>query len=429
VSRPPWYRDAKLALLLAATLLGLGIGFWVKEPCSDVNPDTIDYGALCYTDLPWIYKHRDQHADGIPYVDSRFPGQEDGNSLQSHFGFLEYPVLTGLFIHFTAVLSDSSNEFYLWNVVLLSILALATSTLLYYMVDDRRRVALFALGPPLYLYAFHNWDLLALFFVVLAFYAYQKDHAGTAGIAIALGACAKIYPIFLAPILGLAILRREGRVGNRSLSFGFGVIGPIIALNLPFYLANRELFLETYRFHMERTPTWETIWYALGHYGREWNIDWLAAIGTEDVYGPAIPILLFAGLALICVVTWRRRDPVAASFAVIALFLAVNKVFSVQYTIWLLPFFALMPLRGSRFVSYVVTDLAVYVAVFTFFDHMWTEPNRYFDDLTWTMLARLGVLMGFIVAYVRGNLLEPTPTMLPQKPIVAATPTTDGPVG
>jgi len=62
---------------------------------------------------------------------------------------------------------------------------------------------------------------------------------------------------------------------------------------------------------------------------------------------------------------------VQVSAALLVAFLLWNKVHSPQYTLWLLPFFVLVPLRPpwaiGWWAAYSVVDLLVYVGVFRYF--------------------------------------------------------------
>src|SRR5918999_5983371 len=53
--------------------------------------------------------------------------------------------------------------------------------------------------------------------------------------------------------------------------------------------------------------------------------------------------------------------------AMLAAFLLWNKVHSPQYTLWLLPFFALLRVNVLWWLFYAVADILVYVGVFRWF--------------------------------------------------------------
>jgi hypothetical protein len=91
----------------------------------------------------------------------------------------------------------------------------------------------------------------------------------------------------------------------------------------------------------------------------------LTGIGCTDVrlvnYGSAA---IFGGLVIL-VWAWKtRRNPSferwTLAFPVIALFLVTNKVYSPQYSLWLLPWFALALPSWRLFLAFEASDVAVF---------------------------------------------------------------------
>jgi uncharacterized membrane protein len=365
------------------------------------------YTRLCYNDIQPLYGIRHMDQDVVPYVDDRVSPGDDPKDYEKHWGFLEYPVLTGLVMYAAAKLSDTADGFLLWNVVFLSLFAVATTFVLYRSVDDQRRIAFWALGPPLFLYAFHNWDLIAVFFSVLALHYWRRENTLGTGIALALGASAKLYPIFLAPALGVAILRRDRGLRRDGWRFGLGFAGAAALVNGPFLLANPNLFLETYRFHLRRSPNFETFWYALREYGDRWHIQAFRHGTDQQTLGASVLVLLLTGLSGICLLVWRQRlDPVWGAFASVLVFMVSNKIFSVQYALWILPFFALLDLRPIKFAAFAAADLYVYWAIFTFFAHF-DHARDYYDRVAWAVLGRTLVLLWLLVDAAQGPTTPP----------------------
>ena len=57
-------------------------------------------------------------------------------------------------------------------------------------------------------------------------------------------------------------------------------------------------------------------------------------------------------------------------FPMLVLFLLTNKVYSPQYGLWLLPWFALALPRMRAFVAFEIADVAVFVTRFWFFGEL-----------------------------------------------------------
>lgn len=406
VDAPAWLRNRRLWTLLGGTVLTLAMAWALKSACVGANWDGFQYRNLCYNDIQPLYYARGMESDTFPYV-----AGEGTNPDGSPRGFVEYPVLTGLFMYAAARLSGSADAFMVWNSVLLSLVALGVTAVLFFATAEPRRVAYWAAAPPLILYAFHNWDLLAVLFGVLGLFFYSRAKYWQSGAACALGASAKLFPLFFLPILGLAILRRERRLGPDSWRFGLGAAGGLAAVNGPFMVLDFDLWLRTYTFHAGRAPNFETVWYAVGHYGRKWRQEWMTDLVAQSTLQAVIVVLFLALLAALGVLVWRGRlPPIPAAFGAMLAFMLLNKIYSVQYTLWVMPFFALLAVPRRKFAALVVGDTLAYVAVFTFFLH-W-EDGRADEFYNW---VALGVLLrtAALAWLLLGVLRAPAPTPAP----------------
>src|SRR5438876_1949038 len=141
-------------LVLSLTLAG---GLLLKVPCAapDWSPSS-SAGFLCYTDMVPLYRGEGLSATRAPYFDARN----------------EYPVLTGAWMYLTALPVSSVGSYLLLNAVGLGAMALVTTVALYRFAGAR--ALYFAAAPSLLLYAFLNWDLLALTLATLGALAYLR---------------------------------------------------------------------------------------------------------------------------------------------------------------------------------------------------------------------------------------------------------------
>lgn len=395
---------------MGGTVAALVVAALVKAPCLFERWDGAQYEDLCYNDLQPLYASRslDQHV--VPYIGA--PGRNRDGSPK---GFLEYPVLTGLVLYVAALPATSDESFFVWNAAILSIFAVGTTILLYTMVHDPRRVAFFAAGPPLVLYAFHNWDLIAVFLATLGFHSFVRGRWVLSGAAFGLGAAAKIYPGFFVPVLGLVLLRDEWPKFERTARLVGAAGGSFVLLNLPFAIINPSLWWRTYDFHLDRGASYESPWFALLEYADRLGVlhlDFAEARTLQAVV--ALP--LFAGLAAwLAWRIWNRRIPaVAACLTVLLGFLLVNKVWSVQYTLWILPFFAFMPLGPRKLATLEATDLAVYVTVFPFLLHIGSSDEPpYYDRLAWAVAFRTAAVTWLLVHALTRRASAPPPSGAP----------------
>ncbi len=331
-------------------------GYFLKARCS--APDANQYRDLCYNDIQPLYGIRGVQEGTFPYVDGRL---EDGELVD---GAIEYPVLTGVFMWFAGRLTSADHTQYLTvTALLLAPFGLLSAHLLGRL--SGRRALLFAAAPAIVLYAFHNWDLLAVAAVVGGLWAWRSRHFEWAAVLFAIGAALKMYPaLFLVP---LALYR--WREGDRRGAISAFVVGAatFVAINLPFALANFEGWWATYEFHSNRLPNYDTIW-LLG-LTPSGNVRW-----SPDVFNVLTSALIVASFALAIYLGWKRSvvKDVPYPFlqvcgAALVAFLLWNKVHSPQYVLWLLPFFVVLRVHIGWWVAYSLADLAVYVGVFRWF--------------------------------------------------------------
>jgi len=169
-------RRAPLFVLITVVLCAvtLSAGYANKVRCVGPSFDTAgrsapDYGVrvardVCYSDIQYLWIGRDINRHVFPYVH----GGYDPVSEQLLGGSLEYPVLTGMAIWLAAIQSATDGDFLFWSAILLAVAGLVSAALLAWLAGLRSWW--FALAPPLVLYAFHNWDLLAVCATVIAFW-------------------------------------------------------------------------------------------------------------------------------------------------------------------------------------------------------------------------------------------------------------------
>src|SRR6202000_2665162 len=122
---------------------------------------------VCYSDIQYLWTARgiDQHI--FPYVH----GGIDAKG-QLFGGSVEYPVLTGGLMWLGSVYAHNDHQFLLYSALLLAPFGLVTAWLLGKL--SRWRALLWAIGPPLILYAFHNWDLAVAACAVGAVYVLHR---------------------------------------------------------------------------------------------------------------------------------------------------------------------------------------------------------------------------------------------------------------
>lgn len=367
-------QPAVVVLLCAVTL---AFGLVNKYRCTgpefdDSGRSTPGYAErnftdVCYSDIQFLWLGRDIDRHTFPYVHGDLV---DGALVG---GALEYPVLTGLVIWAGAFFADTDAEFLLHSALLLAPLGLLTAWLLAALAGWR--ALLWALGPPLVLYAFHNWDLAAVLCAVAAFFVLYRGRgalgarSGWAAVLLGAGAAVKLYPaLFVVPLALYVYAERRGEA-HRALRIPAIAAGTAIAVNLPFALAGFDGWWASFEFQGQRSVdgTTNSIWF--------WGVRHLFADDAtfQSFTGVASPLLVLGSLALACLLGWRRYQregsypflPVCA--AALCGFLLLHKVHSPQYMLWLLPMFVLVAVRWGWIVGYLAADLALGIGLFRWY--------------------------------------------------------------
>jgi uncharacterized membrane protein len=346
-----------LVVMLALTGVVLGQGVLLKGPCASGDwTDGRQYRHFCYSDIVPLYGSEQLQGGRLPYLDQC---QNAGERCD------EYPVLTMYLMRAAAAIGHTYASFFYANVVLLSLFALATVWLLVRMVGGR--AIYFVLAPTLAIYAFVNWDLLAVFLATAGTYLYLRNRNAESGAVLGLGAAAKLYPGLLAIPFALDRARRK-RLGEGLLVLVWAVVA-WVAANLPFAVLAPGPWSTFFRFNAHRPADWDSLWFVAcqrlhGGTGCSWSPGLINALSAAA----------FVALAVGLWFARRARDPDfpawTFAFPLLVAFLLTGKVYSPQYSLWLLPWFALALPSPSLFIAFELADVAVFLTRFSWFGRL-----------------------------------------------------------
>ena len=288
-------------------------------------------------------------------------------------------MLTGLLIWAGAYFAHTDGGFLLGSALIMAPFGLLTGWLLGRLA--RWRALLWAVGPPLVLYAFHNWDLPVVACAVGAVHVMHGwrtdrsvvDRATIAAVLLGLGFAFKLYPgAFVLPLAAYVLTAsRPGRLDPRgAVRVCLAAALTVVLVNLPFAVAGYEGWRAAFTFQQLRKVdlTTNSIWY-WGYRPRSnpENVDFQATI---SILSPTLVLLSFA--VAVGVGWWRwRRDGyypwIGVSAAMLCGFLLLHKVHSPQYTLWLLPFFVLLRVHWGWVTAYLVADVIMGIGIFRWF--------------------------------------------------------------
>lgn len=331
-----------------------------------------------YSDLLGFYERISP--PGLPYVDK----------------FIEYPVLTGVFMQVMTWLGQGRAGYYIVSALaLLAIIGLST-WLIWKITPENNRQRLWVywvFAPSMLFFSFLNWDFLAIFFVLAAFYFYDRQKFNLSAVMLALGFAAKFYPAIYLPLLVFKIKDWAGRV-KAALAF----TATAVAVNIGFALANFDGWSFFFRLNSERTSNNDSIWTIFRFLFGE--------IGIPTINNLSL-ILFLTGFIYIF---WKLKNQPFAhqAFATTVLFLLVNKVFSPQYILWLLPFFVLVEApRLGWFYALEFSNLAAF-----FITLRWFFLGQNIVYFYWAM--PFVIIRHFVLSYILYLLLRDN-ARLPRK--------------
>lgn len=386
-------------IVLALTCLMLALHWVQKSPCRDgAWSDYKQYTNFCYTDVLALYYAEHLNEGLVPYAE--YP--------------VEYPVLTGAFmgvlglpVHALGEKNSAINQaqlFYDANAFVLSLFAIATVAMI---LSLRRRrpwdAALFALSPVLLVTATVNWDLLAIVLATAGLWLWGKRYPVAAGVMLGLGMAAKLWPAFLfLPILILGI--RSKKYAPMISSIVAGAVAWLV-VNVPVMMINFENWRRFLDLNSERIIDWGTSWYVGRHFdpfGLEiWNDVPAVTNVSLGLFAVSCVGLLIFGLA---VKTPPRLAQLA--FLVVAIFLITNKVWSQQFTLWLLPLLVLARPKWPAFLAWQIAEVCYFVAFYG--ELLGASGKQVFPEgvFVFASLLRLGTVILLVVLVIR-DILHP----------------------
>ncbi len=422
--------------LVLLTLLTSLLGWWQKSPCR-VHPwvEEYQYTRGCYTDVFALY-----FAEGLS--EGKTPYREHP---------VEYPpVIGGVMLLAAEVVTvfpqdERPRRFYdvTWAILTACALVVVVTTA---RLAGRRRVwdaAMFAVAPLLVLQGSTNWDLVAMALVGLGLLQWSRRRPLAAGVLLGLATATKLFPVlFLVPLL--AVCLRTGRLRAFATTALAVVLTPVLVavpvyLTSPYFAPDRDgtqvavaaspldrLGAEglaalapkvevggvsavnaVYRFvdlNSTRPADWDSLWYALSQ-ARGEPLDTALAAGEAprrlNLAVAALLVLALGGIVWLALSARRRPRLMPLLFLTVLAFLLTNKVWSPQFSLWLVPLALLARPRWRPFLVWQAAEALVLLTRFYFFIGN-DQPGEGID--VWWFLTAVGlrdlallVFAGFVV--------------------------------
>lgn len=427
--------------LILLTLVTSVFGWWQKAPCR-VHPwaDQYQYTRLCYTDVFALYGAEQLSSGKTPYL--QHP--------------VEYPVVIGGVMQVaakaTALFPEDQRNRRFYDITWLMLTAGALVVVVTTAKLAGRRpwdAAMFAVAPLLIIHGSTNWDLVAMALAGLGLLQWARRRPLAAGILLGAATATKLYPVlFLVPLAALCF--RAGRMRSFAAVALATLLTPVV-LSVPVYLtspyfsdaggANEAVVAASpldrlgsdglsalspkvtttgpggvpvtgvnavYRFvdlNSMRPADWDSLFFALQKLRGDVPLDRTVAPGASpDRLNRAVAVLFVLALAAIVALIVRApRRPrlMPVLFLTVLAFLLTNKVWSPQYSLWLVPLALLARPRWRPFLAWQAAEVLVLFTRLYFFISLanGSQGIDYYWFLTAVLVrdASLLVFAGFVI--------------------------------
>jgi uncharacterized membrane protein len=421
-----------LRVILAITAVCFALGFVQKTPCytSQWNSDETRYSDLCYSDLPYLYV-------GRGFAELEWPYSND-EQVRERYDVMEYPVgisyyawVTAYATHWLTGSPDITDRAGMLQAQMTSDPQVEKETLLYVVVNgvgfgicallaawclagvNRRRpwdAVLFAASPLLLFDGLINWDLLAVVGVAGALWAHARGRPVATGLMIGLGTAAKLYPLFLLGGVAVIWLRQKRYAETAVAAVSTAVTWALV--NAPAYLSGKHEWSVFWTFNAKRGADLGSVWIMVDQ----------AFHTTSSPHTINVVSWLFFGVWCVGVATLgllAPRTPRLAQlgFLVVAGFLLVNKVYSPQYALWLLPLAVLARPRWRDQLIWQAGELFYYASVWWYLGN-YLNPGQGGDaGFYWLAIVVRMAAELYLVGVVVRDLMLPWHDPVPEDPL------------
>jgi uncharacterized membrane protein len=368
------------------------------------------YYELCYSDTVPLYGAELLNQGRFPYKSSWIENDSSGAPQTRYDGrpavrYMEYPVLTGVYQYVSMAVAKTYSaasraaalpavaEVVMFFDVAAFGLALAWLATIWATAGlSGRRIwdaALVGASPLVIFQIFTNFDALATGFAMGGLLAWTRRKPVLAGVLIGLGAAAKLYPLlFLGPLLVLAI--RTGRFGAVARIAAAAVLTWLL-VNLPVLSLFPRGWSEFFRLNTRRGDDMDSLFNVVKSFTGWRGFDPKLGFWEPPVVLNTVVTVLFvlccAAIGYIALTAPQRPRVAQLAFLVVAAFLLTNKVWSPQFSLWLVPLAVLALPHRRILLAWMTIDALVWVPRMYF---LYGNPNRSLPEqwFTSTVLVR-----------------------------------------
>ncbi|MGB9225230.1 glycosyltransferase family 87 protein [Mycobacterium sp.] len=410
-----------LRVMFVMALVFLALGWSTKAAClqshgtgaGDLRVANWDnqraYYELCYSDIVPLYGAELLNKGQFPYKSSWVETDPGGTPQTTYDGrpavrHMEYPVLTGLYQYASMALAKTYTalsklravpvvaEVVMFFDVAAFGLALAWLATVWATAGlTGRRVwdaALVAASPVVIFQAFTNFDALATAFAMSGLLAWARRRPVLAGVLIGVGTAAKLYPLlFLGPLLVLGL--RTGRLRSWTRATVVAAVTWLL-VNLPVLLLFPRGWSEFFRFNARREDDMDSLYNVVKSFTGWRGFDPTLGFWQPPLVLNTVSTVLFglccAAIAYIGLTAPQRPRVAQLTFLVVATFLVTSKVWSPQFSLWLVPLAVLALPHRRVLLAWMTIDALVWVPRMYY---LYGNPNRSLPEQWFTAAVLL----------------------------------------
>ncbi|MCV7290782.1 DUF2029 domain-containing protein [Mycolicibacterium wolinskyi] len=411
-----------LRAMLVIAVVFLALGYTTKAACLQSTgsgtagqrvanwENNRAYYELCYSDTVPLYTAELLNQGKFPYKSSWIEKDGSGKPRVQYDGspairYMEYPVITGVYQYVSMTLAKTYTA--LTKLVAIPIVAevvmffniaafgLALAWMATIWATSRmagRRVwdaALVAGSPIVIFQIFTNFDALATAAAAGAMLAWARRKPVLAGALIGLGVAAKLYPLLLlAPLVMLAV--RAGRlreVGKTTLT----AVLTWLVVNLPIMVLFPRGWSEFFRLNTRRGDDMDSLYNVVKSFTNWGGFDPELGFWEPPTVLNTVTAMLFAACCIaigyIALTAPKRPRVAQLAFLVVAAFLLTNKVWSPQFSLWLVPLAVLALPHRRILLAWMTIDALVWIPRMLY---LYGEANKGLPEqwFTTTVLLR-----------------------------------------
>ncbi|GBE63946.1 hypothetical protein MFM001_04080 [Mycobacterium sp. MFM001] len=424
-----------LRVMFAIALVFLALGWSTKAPClvstgSGPGDQRVAnwgnqraYYELCYSDTVPLYGAELLSQGKFPYKSSWVETDAGGKPQIRYDGqtavrYMEYPVLTGVYQYVSMALAKTYTA--LSKLIALPVtaevvvffdvsalgLALAWLATVWATANlAGRRVwdaALVAASPLLIFQAFTNFDALATALATGGLLAWARRRPVLTGVLIGLGVAAKLYPVLLlGPLLVLGI--RTGRLRELARTAAAMAVTWLL-VNLPVMVLFPRGWSEFFRLNTRRGDDMDSLYNVVksftGWRGFDPSLGFWQPPTVLNTVVTALFVSCCAAIGYIALTAPQRPRVAQLAFLVVAAFLLTNKVWSPQFSLWLVPLAVLALPHRRVLLAWMTLDALVWVPRMYY---LYSTPNRGLPEQWFTaaVLLRDVAVVALCVLVVR----------------------------